>query len=156
MAFGMKDGTIQIFNNERQPVTVLKEHKSSICSLSIIKIKGQTILASGSDIGCSKIITWNIATWQPLERFENHKAAVTAIIDLQDNTHILSGSYDKKINVYNVEQGRFVYNLPANQTSVTGAIINKNATRVITCGLDKALNVWQISKTNGKVDTLFL
>lgn len=68
----------------------------------------------------------------------------------------MSGSYDKKINVYNVEQGRFVYNLPANQTSVTGAIINKNATRVITCGLDKALNVWQISRTNGKVETLFL
>jgi WD40 repeat protein len=75
---------------------------------------------------------------------------------LQDNTHILSGSYDKKINVYNFEQGRFVYNLPANQTSVTGAIINRAGTKVITCGLDKALNVWQISKNNGKVETLFL
>jgi len=35
-------------------------------------------------------------------------------------------------------------------------VINKSATRVITCGLDKALNVWQVSRTNGKVDTLFL
>lgn len=35
-------------------------------------------------------------------------------------------------------------------------MINKSATRVITCGLDKALNVWQVSRTNGKVDTLFL
>lgn len=81
---------------------------------------------------------------------------MTAIIDLQDHTHILSGSYDKKINVYNVEQGRFLYNLPANTTSVTGAIINKNGSKVITCGLDKALNVWQISRNGGKVDTLFL
>lgn len=46
--------------------------------------------------------------------------------------------------------------MPANQTPVTGAIVNKSASRVITCGLDKALNVWQISRNNGKVDTLFL
>jgi WD40 repeat protein len=124
--------------------------------LALIRVKGQTYLASGSDIGCNKIIIWDIASWQPLDKFENHKAAVTAIVDLQDDTHILSGSYDKKINVYNVEQGRFLYNLPANQTSVTGAIINKAANRVITCGLDKALNVWQVSRNNGKVETLFL
>lgn len=88
--------------NDGKTVTTLREHKASICSLAIVKVKGQTYLASGSDIGCSKIIIWDILSWQPLERFENHKAAVTAIIDLQDNSHILSGSYDKKINVYNV------------------------------------------------------
>ena len=147
----MKDGTIQIITNDGQTVATLREHKASICSLALVKIKGQTYLASGSDIGCSKIILWDTLSWQLLERFQNHKAAVTAIIDLQDNTHILSGSYDKKINIYNIEQGRFMYNLPANQTSVTGAIINRNGSKVITCGLDKALNVWQISRNNGKV-----
>jgi WD40 repeat protein len=97
-----------------------------------------------------------MSSWQPLEKFENHKAAVTAIVDLKDNTHLLSGSYDKKINVYNLEQGRFLYNLPANQTPVTGAIVNKTVSRVITCGLDKTLSVWQVSRSAGKVDTLFL
>jgi WD40 repeat protein len=156
LAFGFKDGTIQIVSNEGQPITTLKEHKANICTLALVRIRGQTYLASGSDIGCSKVIIWDISSWQPLDKFENHKAAVTAIVDLQDDTHILSGSYDKKINVYNVEQGRFLYNLPANQTSVTGAIINKAANRVITCGLDKSLNVWQVSRNNGKVETLFL
>jgi WD40 repeat protein len=124
--------------------------------LALVRVKGQIYLASGSDIGCSKIIIWDTSSWKPLDKFDNHKAAVTAIVDLQDDTHILSGSYDKKINVYNVEQGRFLYNLPANQTSVTGAITNKTASRVITCGLDKSLNVWQVSRSNGKVDTMFL
>ena len=49
-----------------------------------------------------------------------------------------------------------VYNLPANQTSVSGAIINKSGSRVVTCGLDKSLNVWQVSSQNGKVETMFL
>lgn len=102
LAFGLKDGTIQITTSDGQNIATLLEHKASICTLSLVKIKGQTYLASGSDIGCNKIIIWDMASWQPLERFEGHKAAVTAIIDLQDDTHILSGSYDKKINVYNV------------------------------------------------------
>lgn len=71
---------------------------------------------------------------------------MTAILDLRDDTHILSGSYDKKINIYNCEQGRFMYTLPANQTPVTGAIVTKNGSKVITCGLDKILNVWQVSR----------
>ena len=35
-------------------------------------------------------------------RIEYHKAAVTAILDLQDNRSLISGSYDKTINVYNL------------------------------------------------------
>lgn len=66
MAFGLKDGTIQIVTNEGQPVAALKEHKASICTLSLVKIKGQTYLASGSDIGCNKVIIWDVTSWQPL------------------------------------------------------------------------------------------
>jgi WD40 repeat protein len=65
----MKDGTIQIITNDGQTVATLREHKASICSLALVKIKGQTYLASGSDIGCSKIILWDTLSWQPLERF---------------------------------------------------------------------------------------
>jgi WD40 repeat protein len=52
--------------NDGKTVTTLKEHKASICSLAIIKIKGSTYLASGSDIGDSKIIIWDTSSWQPL------------------------------------------------------------------------------------------
>jgi hypothetical protein len=62
----MKDGTIQIVSNDGQTVVTLKEHKASICSLALVKLKGQIYLASGSDIGCSKIILWDTLSWQPL------------------------------------------------------------------------------------------
>ena len=83
-------------------------------------------------------------------------AAVTAIVDLKDGCHFLSGGYDKRINIYSFDQGRMLYNLPANQTSVSGAIINKSGSRVVTCGLDKSLNVWQVSRLGENVETLFL
>ena len=62
----LKDGTIVVVGNDGKTVTTLKEHKASICSLAIIKIKGSTYLASGSDIGDSKIIIWDTSSWQPL------------------------------------------------------------------------------------------
>lgn len=65
-AFGLKDGSIAVMSNDGKVVTTLKEHKASICSLALVKVKGQTYLASGSDIGCSKIIIWDTNTWQPL------------------------------------------------------------------------------------------
>lgn len=68
-AFGMKDGTIQIVSYDGKVINTLREHKASICTLTLIKIKGQIYLASGSDIGCSKIILWDTVSWQPLEQF---------------------------------------------------------------------------------------
>ena len=155
-ALGMKDGILVITTPEGKVVRKMKEHSASICTLAILKMRGQEYLASGADHGCSKILIWNPSTWQVSQRHENHVAAVTTIVDLKDNCHFLSGGYDKRINVYSFEQARMVYNLPANQTSVAGAVINRNGSRVVTCGLDKSLNVWQISRTDGRVDSLFL
>ena len=63
---------------------------------------GKELLISGSDHGCSSIIGWDVQKMKKIEKFQYHRAAVTAILDLKDNTHILSGSYDKKINIYNL------------------------------------------------------
>jgi hypothetical protein len=62
----MKDGSIQIISPDGKVLNTLREHKASICSLALVKIKGQIYLASGSDIGCSKIILWDPISWQPL------------------------------------------------------------------------------------------
>jgi hypothetical protein len=35
-------------------------------------------------------------------KIEGHKAAVTAIVDLKDNQSLISGSYDKRLNIYNL------------------------------------------------------
>ena len=89
-------------------------------------MRGQEYLASGADHGCSKILIWNPNNWQVVQRYEQqHVAAVTTIVDLKDGCHFLSGGYDKRLNVYSFENSRLLFNLPANQTSVAGAIINR-------------------------------
>ena len=68
-ALGFKDGSIQIVSKDGQVISNLKEHKASICALSLIRLKGKSYLASGSDIGCSKIILWDTNNWQAVEKF---------------------------------------------------------------------------------------
>ena len=65
-AFGMKDGSIHVVSNDGHPTHLLREHKAGICSLAMVRVKNQMYLASGSDIGCSKIILWDTTSWQPL------------------------------------------------------------------------------------------
>jgi WD40 repeat protein len=136
---------------------VLKEHKASICTLGQMKIKGKVYLVSGSDHGCSSVIVWDVEREKIVCRLSEHSAAVTALVDLEDDTHLLSGSYDKKLNIYNMQNQTLVYSLPNNKTSITGAILNSSNNKLITCGLDKALSVWEVHRGgNGKVETISL
>lgn len=63
---------------------------------------------------------------------------------------MISGSYDKSINIYNLNsEGKMIYNLPINKTAVTAILLNCNNSKMISCGLDdSSLNVWQIVRDN--------
>lgn len=75
-----------------------------------------------------------------------HTAAVTSILDLNDYQTIVSGSYDKKINVYNFKKSSLLYNLPNNKSSVTGIISNGDKSKIMSCGLDNTLYVWNVHR----------
>lgn len=159
IAVGSKDGVITIYDSlSGQKMANLRGHKASICKLALVNNNGKRYLASGSDHGCSSIVLWDINTWNIRMKMEYHKAAVTAIVDLQDNRSLISGSYDKSINVYNLnDEGKMLFNLPANRASVTAVLMNCKGNKLITCGLDDTINVHQIMRnTNGQVDTMFL
>lgn len=104
VAVGCKNGTITIHDlvtgNKR---ATLRGHKASICTLAMVNCLNRQYLASGSDHGCSSICLWDMGTWNMVSRLEGHKAAVTAIVDLDDNQSIISGSYDKRLNIYNLQ-----------------------------------------------------
>jgi hypothetical protein len=159
VAVGSKDGQIGIYElSSGKQVACLRGHKASICKLALVVNNGKKYLASGSDHGCSSIVLWDTATWNMRMRIESHRAAVTSILDLQDNRSLISGSYDKTINVYNLNnEGRVLFNLPVNKTSVTALLLNCTGNKLVSCGLDDSLNVWQVVRGAGRaVETLFL
>lgn len=147
IAVGGKDGSLIVYDpSTGNKVATLKGHKAGICSLAMVNFEGRKLLASGSDHTCSSIILWDTDLWTPKLKLEGHKAAVTCILDLGDGVHIASGSYDKKINIYNLAQGKVSYNLPTNKSSVAGILLSARGTKMVSCGLDNSLNVWQIAR----------
>lgn len=143
IAMGLKDGLIQVVSCDGHSIATLKEHKAGICALAVIRTKAQNYLVSGSDVGCCKTVVWDPVTWQPKHIFVAHQAAVTGLVDLQDDGQFLSAGYDRKLNIYNLEQGRVVQ-AALTDCPMTSILTNKTASKLVGCGLDKAIYVWQI------------
>lgn len=150
IATGSKDKTINIYTLDGKKITTLRGHDAPICSLRTIKASpSQTYLASGSDHGCSCLILWDTKSWTIGTRIQAHNAALTCILDLEDNQHLLTGSYDKKINLFNHHRGEVVssYN---NKSGITCMVLTSDRQRVVSSGLESTLNIWAIvSKING-------
>jgi len=118
-------------------------------------INGDVFLASGSDHGCCSLILWDIRSWSPSLKIQCHTAAVTAIIDLEDGRHVITGSYDKKMNLLNMVNNQIVVTLNNNRTSVTGMTMSIDKAKLVTSGLDNSLTVWNIIRKNNVIKYLF-
>lgn len=77
------------------------------------QIEESKLLSIGSDVGCCRIVVWDPITWSQKYVILAHTAAVTGIVDLQDDTYFLSCGYDRKINVYAFDQGKVVFTTQA-------------------------------------------
>lgn len=153
IATGSKDKTINVYTFDGQKVTTLRGHDASICSLSSVHSRNSTLLASGGDHGCCCLILWDTKSWTIASRIQSHSAAVTSIVDLEDSQHLVTGSYDKKINLYNYAKGQVISSY-SNKSAVTSIVLTSDRKRIISAGLDKELYVWNIAFRNNVI--LFL
>lgn len=138
-------------------MVVLRGHEAGICTLSLIEDNGTIYLASGSDHGCNSVIIWDVSTWSIRAKIKAHSAAVTSIVDMCDGQTLVSGSYDKKINVYNYKKSALLFSLPNNKSSVTSMLLNSARNKLISCGFDSNMFVWGITRDpTGVVESISL
>jgi len=150
IATGSKDTSISIYSLDGKKVRSLRGHEASICCLASVRnLNGDLFLASGSDHGCSSLILWDLRSWTISSKIQAHTAAVTGILDLEDGRHVATGSYDKKINIFNMVKNQIVMSLNNNKTSVTGMVMTVDKSRLVTSGLDKSVTVWNIFRNKG-------
>jgi WD40 repeat protein len=150
LATGSRDKKINIYSVENgQKLTTLHGHDAAICCLSsVVDVNQRVYLASGSDHKCCSLILWDTRNLSTVSKVQCHSAAVTSVLDLEDGYHLLTGSYDKKINLFNFVKGQIVHSLDSNKTSVTRMLMNADKLRLITSGLDCGLTVWKINRRN--------
>jgi WD40 repeat protein len=98
IAVGSKDKNIYIYSTSTgRIVQTLTGHSSSVCTLANFN----TFFASGGDNGCSSLILWEVQQWKMKRKVNLHNSALTCIVDLLDGSHLATGGYDKKIQIYN-------------------------------------------------------
>ena len=152
IATGSKDKTINVYSVNGEKVATLRGHNSAICCLSMVTAtNGETYLASGSDHGCSALMLWDTKSWTVYSKVVAHTAAVTAIVDLEDGKNLVTGSYDKKINLFSHAKGKIISSFSNNGTSVTSMIMTCNKSRLVSSGLDNSLSIWSITRKNNIV-----
>lgn len=158
MVTGGKDSLIYVFTLDGMKIATLKAHTASVCALATINnTDGKTtMLVSGSDVGCSTLIFWDVSSWTIRSKIQAHSAAITSIVDLKDGQTLVSGSYDKLINIYNHRRAEVSYNLSANKCHVTAIVLSADGSRMTSCGLDKSLYVWKIARRQGIVESIEL
>ena len=150
IATGGKDSLINVYTFEGEKIATLRAHASSICTIGVLNpFDSRPIMMSGGDLGCNTVVFWDTNTWTVRSKVQAHSAAVTSLLDLADGQTMVSGSFDKKINIINYNRSEVMYNMPVNKHSVTGIVLNANKNKMVSAGItdsQSSLSVWNISR----------
>lgn len=104
-------------------------------------------MVSGGDLKCNTIVLWDTTTWTIRSKIQAHNAAVTALVDCGDGQTLVSGGFDKKINVINYNRAEVMFSLPINKQSVMGIVLNSTKTKLVSASIsetESSLSIWNI------------
>lgn len=143
MVVGGKDRTLRVYEvSSGKLLYTLGGHQANICSLA----NHSQLVSSGGDHGCSTLILWDTRTWTVRNKVQIHSAAVTGIVDLQDSTHLVTVSYDRKINIFNFRKGAVVLTASNSKAGIACVALSSDKQRIVTSSLDNSICVWLISR----------
>ncbi len=118
----------------------LSGHRASVCTLANFG----TFFASGGDNGCSSLILWESQQLKMKRKVSLHSAALTCILDLLDGSHLATGGYDKKIQIFNYRKGEPAFEVSSCRSGVTSLVICEQSRKLVSAGLDSTLTIWNI------------
>lgn len=142
LVVGGKDKKVRVFEvNTGNLLHTLSGHQANICSLC----NHGPLVSSGGDHGCNSLITWDVKSWSMKNKVQLHTAAVTCIVDLQDGTHLATGSYDRKINIFNHRRGVAILSVSSSKTGI-GCMTLVGGRSLVTSALDMSIAVWHLTR----------
>jgi WD40 repeat protein len=162
---GSQDKTLRIWHHDSSEVlATLEGHHGPVSSLAVLPAGG---VVSGShdqtlrfwhleEKRVSKVwqdntthalperATSNISEWYRLDDVElkGHQRRVIAIATLPSG-HVISGSHDRTLRLWNVDAGQTIDSIAAHERRVTAVAASSDG-RVVSGSYDKTLRVWSI------------
>lgn len=72
---------------------------------------------------------------------------MTCIVDLEDGEHLVTGSYDKQILLFNHWSGQILAS-HNNKSNVTSIVLTSDKKKLVSACLESSLLVWNIIRKN--------
>lgn len=145
---GSVDGFIEVWNwmtgalnldLQYQKDDNMMMHSSAVLALAFSR--DSEILATGSQDGQIKI--WRIALGTCVRKLDKaHDAAITSIQFSRDSLQILTASFDQIARIHGLKTGKVLKEFRGHTSYVNAAIYTSDGTRVVTCGSDGRVKVF--------------
>ena len=133
---GGADKIIKIWDLKEKKCEVdLKGHQSWIKSLYELK-DGKII--SGSDDKTIKIWENN----KEIKELKGHEESVKSLCSIEDDKYLISSSFDKKINIWDLNNGNCKQTLDGHKDKVICVVYHSDG-YLISCSNDKTIKIWK-------------
>ncbi|KAI8640990.1 WD40-repeat-containing domain protein [Parasitella parasitica] len=141
---GSSDNTLRVWDTESAKcLDVLEGHRSRIWDLTTTHAGDFVASASGD----SSIKIWNIKSLQKascVSTLNGHAGDVYSVRYHPNESHIVTGGYDKTVRLFDVNTGAIIKTFPGHQLAVTKTIFNPLGNLVISGSKDNTIKFWDI------------
>jgi len=115
-----------------------------VAKFSLLDDNDQVEFTTFSD-NFGNVYLFNNETGKLVHTFSNHSMAVRAVCFSPDSRYVVSGSDDKKINVYEVEHGNIVSTLYGHTSWILSLDFSPDGIHLASGSSDKRIKIWDIS-----------
>jgi WD40 repeat protein len=139
---GWTDGSVRSVDTEtgevlwsikqahRGPLTVLKSGNNA-----------KFFVTGGQD---GQVRVWAVKTRELVSSFKEHHAAITDLVVMEDDAHVMSSSKDKCIFCWDLRRERRISCHEHRMGGVNGLVICNDQTTIISVGTNKQITYWDI------------
>jgi WD40 repeat protein len=100
---------------------------------------------SGDSKDGGQLVSERHSGWSPLlKSMTGHSGPVRAVAISADGTHIVSGSDDSTVRVWEMESGRVAAMLQGHSDRVNAVAISADGTRIVSGSYDSTVRVWEM------------
>ncbi len=139
---GWTDGSVRSVDTETGEVlwSIKQAHRGSV---TVVKSgnNAKFFVTGGQD---GQVRVWAVKTRELVSSFKEHSAAITGLLVMDDDAHVVSCSKDKSIFCWDLRKERRISSHEHRMGGVNGFILGNDQTSIVSIGTNKQITYWDI------------
>ncbi|GAM18603.1 hypothetical protein SAMD00019534_017780 [Acytostelium subglobosum LB1] len=149
---GGYDRTIKLWNPAKQTLI----HTFDVHGYAVGDVRSCTDNQQIFSCAERQLFQWDISSGEVVRRFKGHAETINTIVVNNDSSLLLSGSYDKKIKIWDLKSRNAdpIQVLNEAQDSITSVIINDEDNEIISTSVDGSVRTYDVRMGKLRTDQL--